>query len=94
MDAEALCTCGCPYRRHVPTIGAGVVTLHCLRCACASFTPAELPPAPSIRSTLIYAWSSWWCPACGRTSWRVDEVCHGEPMTAVRLEMHSRDSPG
>lgn len=44
MDAEALCTCGCPYRRHVPTFGIGAVVLACTRCSCTKFRPAEPTP--------------------------------------------------
>lgn len=43
MDAEALCTCGCPYRRHRPEIARGAVVLACFRHdSCEGFT-ADVP---------------------------------------------------
>jgi hypothetical protein len=54
MDAEALCTCGCPYSKHRPQIGRGVAVLACFRHdSCEGFTPerteeeaVEVEPGP------------------------------------------------
>ena len=112
MDAEALCTCGCAYRRHRPELGRGAVVLVCFRHdSCEGFTPerieegaAEVEPGPPALllvdepldltpTTLIQAWKSWWCERCGAMTWRSDPVCCRRPMTPVRIEMHSRESP-
>lgn len=89
MDSEALCTCGCPYRRHRPEIQRGGVVLACFRHdLCEGFTPAI-----EEESTLILAWDSWWCEICSARTWVEGARCHGELMTPVRMEMHSRESP-
>lgn len=41
--------------------------------------------------TLIRAWTSYRCERCEAMTWASDPVCHGKPMTPVRLEMHSRE---
>lgn len=123
MDAEALCTCGCPYRRHVARLGRGAVVLACLKCPeCEIFDLAPtVVAAPEPRTneeagsvgtpllvddhtgdvywptdlaapgTLIRAWTSYRCERCEAMTWASDPVCHGKPMTPVRLEMHSRE---
>jgi len=106
MDAEALCTCGCPYRRHRPELGRGAVVLVCFRHdSCEGFDQERIeeeevePPALLLvdelsdltPTSLILAWDSWWCETCQDRTWRVGQSCHGRPMTAVRLEMHTRE---
>lgn len=88
----------------------GTTVVFCERCTrCTGFKPGPTPlrerrrqaaaeqlideaawPAP----TLILAWNSWWCETCSARTWVEGAACHGELMTPVRLEMHSRDSPG
>ncbi len=106
MDPEALCTCGCPYRRHRPQIGVGAVTLACFRHDdCESFTAAPPVPSPVVvepvrptverccpdKPTLIYAWNTRYCPDCGSRYLSEEAVCCGSICMPVRLEMHSRE---
>ncbi len=50
-----------------------------------------LPTDPAAPSTLILAWDSWWCETCSARTWVEGARCHGQLMTPVRVEMHSRE---
>jgi hypothetical protein len=101
------CRCGHPQDVHhtMGVAGTGRVTGMCEACTCSGFTPGlrhprrvapplpARPAAPRPADTLILAWDSWWCETCSARTWVEGARCHDELMTAVRLEMHSRE-PG